>query len=177
MRQKPSSRLRWKLLPFSHIWHVFKQTQKCDRGDCSVQAERGAPASAFSQSISRGGQWLAFVSRAHCPRIHQLDKASAEKTSLFWRCHTTLVAEWPKCCRFINFYSPETGDKTCFGFSTQNYVRFWYYCEIRCRRGIVENLPCRAQRTAWFTVFYTSLQESIPPIYMYMRKCNYSLPA
>jgi hypothetical protein len=67
-------------------------------------------------------------------------------------------------------------DKTCFGFSTQNYVRFWYYCEIRCRRGI-ENLPCVARtrpHDSQFSILLVLKRVYSP--YMYII-CNYSLPA
>lgn len=136
---KPNS---LKLLHFSHIWHVFKQTHECDRR--RLHQERQTTSIITKHLTSVWSMACFCFSAAHCPRIHQLN--NAEKTYI----HVViLAAEWSKCCPagFINFYSPvRLRGKTCFNFSTQNYVRFWYYCEIRCRRGIVI-LPCRAQPT------------------------------
>lgn len=87
-------------------------------------AMRGAPSAlqSISRSVVNGSLlFLEPIVRASISWITLMRKRRhPDAVTQHW------VAEWPKCCRFINFYSPETGDKTCFGFSTQNYVRFWY---------------------------------------------------
>jgi hypothetical protein len=132
-----------KIVTFPHIWQVFKQMQECDRGDCSAREELHRSITKHLTSVVNGSLlFLEPIVRASISWITLLRKRRRyfDAVTQHWLLSGLSVAG------LSIFIHLRDCDKTCFGFSTQNYVRFWYYCEIRYRRGI-ENLPCRAQPT------------------------------
>lgn len=139
-----------------------------------VRSAATAPSSIITKHLTSVWSMACFCfSAAHCPRIHQLNITLRKRiiyTSLFWLLSGLSVAG-----RGLSiFIHLRLRGKTCFGFSTQNYVRFWYYCEIRCRRGIKWfSLVARSRPSdSQFSAAGAEPPESIPPIFS-----NYSPPA